>query len=111
MPAKSMWCSFLELGGSSVLEPEAVARWLAEDALEGAPVSDSSPTSIRLVGQRKSCAWIELVVLEPPIKPAIHCAVPVALQIEVGKGSWESSLIQATTNDCVISHVVVVWSQ
>lgn len=107
--------SFLEFGRSSNEEPEQVARWDAGDVLADSKVSEASPSSLRVVGRRKSCAWIELVLLETAMHSGVNNAVPLALQIEVGDGSWESSLIQPEaskgdgTTDMVTFDLVIVW--
>lgn len=105
--------SFLELGRSSNEEPLEVAKWNAGDILADSTVSEEKPSSLRVVGRRKSCAWIELVLLETALEQGLNCAVPLALQIEVGDGSWESSLIQPEraegTKDIVTFDLVIVW--
>lgn len=108
--------SFLEIGKSSNDVPDEVAKWDASDILFESKVSSESPASLRLVAQRKSAAWFELVLMEPPTRPNIHCAVPLALQIHVGDGSWESSLIQShrlegDSADLVSFDLVIIWEK
>ena len=49
---------------------------------------------------KNSTAWFELVVVAvaAPDEP-VSSAIPMSLQIEVGNGSWESSLIPPQVND------------
>lgn len=107
--------SFLEFGRSSNEEPEQVAKWDAGDVLAESKVSEEAPSSLRVVASRKSCAWFELVLLETSMDAGINNAVPLALQIEVGDGSWESSLIQPEESkgdrntDMVTFDLVIVW--
>jgi hypothetical protein len=108
--------SFLELGKSSNEEPDEVATWDAGDVLVDSKVSpEASSSSLRLVGQKNSCAWFELVLLEKSMEKGVNCAIPVALQIEVGDGSWESSLIQPQpvngdeAKDMVTFDLVIIW--
>lgn len=107
--------SFLELGKSSNEEPDEVAKWDAGDVLFDSKVGPESPSSLRLVGQKNSCAWFELVLLETKMDVGVNCAVPLALQIEVGDGSWDSSLVQAEpvkddeTKDMVTFDLVIIW--
>ena len=109
--------SFLELGRSSSEEPDQVAKWNAESVLASSKVSKSSPSSLKLVGKRQSNAWFELILAETSLDKGINSAVPIALQIEVGNGSWDSSLIRpekkgdATTKDLVNFDLVIVWEQ
>lgn len=107
--------SFLELGKSSTEEPDVVTKWDAGDVLVDSKVGPELPATLRLVGQKSSCAWFELVVLETKMNSGVNCAVPLALQIEVGDGSWDSSLVQADpvkddeTKDLVTFDLVIIW--
>ena len=108
--------SFLELGKSSNDELlDAVAKWDAGDVLFDSKVGPEQPASLRLIGQKNSFAWFELVLLETKMEKGLNCAVPLALQIEVGDGSWESSLVQAEPvaggegKDVVTFDLVVIW--
>jgi hypothetical protein len=110
--------SFLELGKTSDDIPENVAKWEAGDILFDSKVSKELPSSMRLVGQKKSVAWFELVLMELELKQKkFYCAVPMALQIQVGGGSWESSLVQSQQLedgdplDFVSFDLVVLWEK
>jgi hypothetical protein len=92
--------SFLEFGKTSDDFPEDVAKWDAGDILFDSKVSKDLPSSMRLVGRKKSVAWFELIVIEHEMQQnKVYCAIPVALQIQVGGGSWESSLVQSQQRD------------
>lgn len=106
--------SFLDLGRSIYDEPPEVYKWKTEYALEDAQVSASNPSSIRVIESRKSSAWLELIVMETPVDVGFSSAIALSLQIEVGGGSWESSLIQpekqdGDKKDMVNFDLVLVW--
>jgi hypothetical protein len=108
--------SFLEIGKSTNDVPLEVSRWDAGSVLVDAKFSAESPASLRLVAQRKSTAWFEFVLMEPTTTPNIHSAVPLALQIQVGDGSWESSLVQTQrladdSIDFVSFDLVIIWEK
>jgi hypothetical protein len=110
--------SFLELGKTSDDIPEDVAKWEAADVLYASKVSKDLPSSMRFVGRKKSVAWFELIVMEQDMKQKkVHCAIPIALQIQVGGGSWESSLVQSQQledgdpQDFVSFDLVILWER
>jgi len=104
--------SFIEFGGKSKEIPHQVLRW---DPSESDAVGTSS--SMRLVAKSASTAWFELTVLDVRTETSdLLPAVPLALQIEVGNGSWQSSLVQPqqTTGDeedWVTFDLVLTWEQ
>lgn len=117
--------SFIEIGKKALDVPEPVAKWNASEIL--ANVKGPAP-SLRLAGQQKSMAWFELVLMEPTTIAAtaeegritepkeLHCAVPLSLQVQVGGGSWESSLIQPQFTedggkDFVSFDLIVTWQK
>jgi hypothetical protein len=108
--------SFLELSSSSNEEPDEIRLWEASTILSKSTVStESSPSSLRLVAQKSDVAWFELVHLETARDDDMHPAIPLALQIEVGDGSWETSLIQPEPvnegggKDMVTFDLVLAW--
>lgn len=108
--------SFLEIGKTDTDVPVEVSKWDAGDVLFESKVSSESPASLRLVAQRKSTAWFELVLMDRSTKPSSHFAVPLALQIQVGDGSWESSLVQAQrvedgSIDFISFDLVIIWEK
>ena len=113
--------SFLELGQSSNSIPELVSNWNPRDVLSNSRISDdqaSSKSTLQLLTVKNSVAWFELVVLERSNKSVkgVNSAIAFDLQIEVGNGSWESSLVQPELNadsadakDMVSFSLVIVW--
>ena len=107
--------SFLDLGRSIYDEPELVYKWKADEVLAESTVSADNPSSIRVIDTRKSSAWLEFIVMErAPAQAGYSSAVALSLQIEVGNGSWESSLIQpekqdGNEKDMVNFDLVLVW--
>jgi hypothetical protein len=91
--------SFIEFGGKSKEVPYEVLKWDPAQA-EAAATASGSNAVMRLVAQSASAAWFELLssTLPTPSNDADRSlfspAVPLALQIEVGNGSWQSSLVQ-----------------
>ena len=102
-------------GGTAALPPE-VAAWRDTRVEHGWSSSTSSSSSsssgsssaVRLVAQRASTAWYEWVVADwkvgadndesPERSVTAATAIPLRLEIEVGAGSWETSLIQPREN-------------
>jgi len=110
--------SFLELGNKkSNNVPEEVSRWEAGDVLFDSKVSKEIPATLRQLGQIKSVAWFELVVLESLTDLSIHSAVPITMELQVGDGSWESSLVQPQddgshdSKDFVSFDLVIIWEK
>eukprot|EP00534_Pseudo-nitzschia_fraudulenta_P009670 CAMPEP_0201169654 /NCGR_PEP_ID=MMETSP0851-20130426/80970_1 /ASSEMBLY_ACC=CAM_ASM_000631 /TAXON_ID=183588 /ORGANISM="Pseudo-nitzschia fraudulenta, Strain WWA7" /LENGTH=533 /DNA_ID=CAMNT_0047451473 /DNA_START=52 /DNA_END=1653 /DNA_ORIENTATION=+ len=110
--------SFLELGNkTSNNVPEAVSRWEAGDALFDSKVSKETPATLRELGQKKSVAWFELIVWESVVDRGVHSAVPITMQLQVGDGSWESSLVQSQDDgspenkDFVSFDLVLIWEK
>jgi hypothetical protein len=94
--------SIIEMGGHRAHEiPDDVVSWRPGPV----PPPPLSGPSIRLVAQRASSAWFELVFVEPerfldsssPTTPSRSgnnaYAVSLRLEVEVGPGTWETSLI------------------
>eukprot|EP00934_Nitzschia_sp_Nitz4_P006064 Nitzschia sp. Nitz4//scaffold3_size479765//365768//367408//NITZ4_000152-RA/size479765-processed-gene-1.255-mRNA-1//1//CDS//3329550914//6054//frame0 len=106
--------SFLELGKSSDDVPEQVAKWDASSALVDSKVNPEGPNAtLKLISQRNSMAWLELVTLNESVDKGLDCALPISMQIEVGNGSWDSSFVVpevASEKDLVPFDIVIVWS-
>jgi hypothetical protein len=109
---------FLELGNTTSNNvPEEVSRWEAGDVLFDSKVSKETPATLRQLGQNKSVAWFELVVLESLTDLSVHSAVPITMELQVGDGSWESSLVQAQNDgsddskDFVSFDLVIIWDK
>jgi len=106
--------SFLELGNKTSNVPEAVSYWEAGDAIFDARVSKANPATLRELGQKKSVAWFELVVMEPQTDSGAYSAVPITMQLQVGDGSWESSLVRSRDDgngDFVSFDLVIIWDK
>ncbi|VEU43001.1 unnamed protein product [Pseudo-nitzschia multistriata] len=105
--------SFLELGNkTSDNVPEAVSSWEAGNVLSDSKVSKENSATLRKLGQKKSVAWFELVVMESQRDSTAHTAVPVSMHLQVGDGSWESSLVQSRGDDDFVSFdLVIVWDK
>jgi len=110
--------SFLALGNkTSDNIPEAVSSWEAGDILFDSKVSKEIPATLRHLGKKQSVAWFELVVLESENDPNVHSAVPITMDLQVGDGSWESSLVQPRddgdqdSKDFVSFDLVIIWKK
>ena len=110
--------SFLELGNkASDNVPEAVTSWEAGDVLFESKVSEEKPATLRQLGKKQSVAWFELVVLESSTDGGGHSAVPITMEVQVGDGSWESSLVQPRDTgstdgkDFVSFDLVIIWDK
>lgn len=111
--------SFLELGQSANDVPELVSMWDATDVLSNSQVSSEGlKASLKLLATKNSSAWFEIVVLESSKAKGFDTssAVPLEMQIEVGNGSWESSLVQpelkdgsGDAKDMVSFSLVIIW--
>jgi hypothetical protein len=107
--------SFLELGKVADEIPEAVAKWDAGEILFNSKVSvNGTAASLRLIASKNSMAWFELVVLEGNLAQGVNSAVPLSMDIEVGNGSWDSSLvrpeqIEQAKKDMVSFDLVIAW--
>lgn len=89
----------LDIGKRQEDDPEVVSSWDFApifDTLDG----DSLP-KLTIVASRGDTAWVELVIPSTVVAesdgekpPSNYFAVPLSMQIEVGNGSWEASLIK-----------------
>lgn len=100
--------SIIELGGRARQTPPEVSNW----NLATVQVGDAA---MRLVAKSASDAWFELIMPELPLTDdAPTPAVPVQLRVELGDGSWESSLIARKPTedgkpDMVVFDLVIAW--
>jgi hypothetical protein len=115
-----------------VLEtPDEVVNWDSEKAMAAVSTDDSMSSleenhvafhGIKVLAEKSGSVWFELICctkLSPDMKPVsseLFSAFPLSLQIEVGNGSRESSLIKADSTeegevaDKVLCDLVVAWS-
>ena len=108
--------TIIELGGKARAVPKKVQNWDPDGVADNYD-SDSGnalSTSFRLVAKSASDAWFELVVREGlGQSPSLARAIPLALEVDLGNGSWESSLIavpEGVDNDKVTFDLVLVWT-
>jgi hypothetical protein len=88
--------SIMELGGKAREIPKKVVDWEASKVVTGL---DEKEAKVSLVAHSASDAWFELVIPDPTAFLTSNPGIPIQLQVELGNGSWESSLIQQTTSD------------
>jgi len=95
--------SIIELGASARETPTEVLQW-------DPAATATNDHSLRLVAKTASDAWFELVA--PDVSSSN--AIPLALQVDLGNGSWESSLIptkpEAGESDNVTFDLVLAWA-
>lgn len=112
--------SIIELGGKSAELPQAVRQWKAETTATMAAAKVAVGTqnaTINLVANNSSKAWFELAIPLRKVsvkQDGVAPAIPVQLQVELGNGSWESSLIKAIDDtssgkDWVTFDFLVAW--
>jgi hypothetical protein len=85
--------SIIELGSKAGNLPEAVRKWNPNDFLSSATVTSSK---LQLVAKSASDAWFELFCISSVFDDTSSFgtfAFPIALQVDLGHGSWDSSLI------------------
>lgn len=109
--------SIIEMGGRALDSPPAVQQWSADEALSRA----GDKSSVKLVAHSASNAWYEVVVMVEGIPEEhtvedVYPGVAIQLQVELGNGSWETSLIQAQAPvdggiDWVNFDLVLTWKQ
>ena len=100
--------SIIELGASANDTPDDVWQW--NGRVVGAAATPSA-MMMRLVAKSASDAWLELVL--PSLLENAANAVPLALEVDLGNGSWESSLIPTQPNvpdDKVTLDLVLAWT-
>ena len=92
---------FLDIGKGHEGDPSEVRDWDAMAILGALDIGKAS--QLRIVSTKGDTAWVELVVCNADTVDEVSSdtvnanaclAVPLALQIEVGNGSWEASLIK-----------------
>jgi hypothetical protein len=105
--------SIIELRGKTLRTPELVMNWDPELVLKRVDAAEGSVPFIRLVAQSAADAWFEVVVLEAQADVSMASAVPLALEVDLGHGSWESSLIPTkdVAKDMVVFDLVLVWQE
>lgn len=98
--------SFIELGDKSRAIPSEVRSW------NPGASSSKREASIRIISHGASTAWFELTVPTTSESSSRTIGVPLSLQVEIGNGSWETSLVQAQTTeeqDFANFDIIIVW--
>ena len=106
--------AFLELGKDFQSEaPEQVKSWDATSVLS----SSTTGNEVKLVAQQKDAAWFEFVLndvesaSEQNVGPYV-ATTRIGLQLQIGDGSWETSLIEPILKegqDFALFQVIFVW--
>jgi len=121
--------AFLELGKGQSRDPPEVEGWDPSSVLgsdRGNVGSTTSFSSAKVVATQNDKAWVDVVFAgnnaaveeeESSIRMGggKYLAAPIALQIEVGDGSWDSSLIKPLPvtegeRDFVTLNLVILWA-
>lgn len=93
--------ALFDIGAGQSKEPKEVETWDANAILKATECDDEglSVCPFSAVAVSKDRAWIQLVIEEDGFKetstPEEFVAFPATLQVEIGNGSWESSLIKS----------------
>lgn len=78
---------FLDIGKEKRGDPPEVSGW------EGTVIEDLENSGLKLVASQGDTSWVEFAVdFEEEV--ATNLVVPFSMQIEVGNGSWEASLVK-----------------
>lgn len=86
---------FLDVGNRQQEVPAEVQEWEARAVLNS--LDDKNRSNLHAVAVQRDTAWIQMTLsLEsiPESSDKTHVAFPLGMQIEVGNGSWEASLIK-----------------
>jgi len=110
---------FLGFGKGGLSQfPSAVDEWDASKCISSYLIDkeESSQSLCMLVAQDKDSAWIQYIVSQQQQQNVkdqnIFMATPLILDVDIGEGSWESSLIQSEADgemDHVDLHLLPVW--
>ena len=89
----------LDIGKRQEEDPQAVRSWDFVPLLDALD-SDSLP-KLKIVASRGDTSWIEMILPQSVVRgsdiekaTSNFVAVPLSMQIEVGNGSWDASLIK-----------------
>lgn len=104
---------FLDIGKGQEEDPFGVRSW---DAMSTIAFGDGGASHLRVAATRGDTALIELVLCLTPADERAssgYLGVPITMQIEVGNGSWEASLIKRrdlpeAEKDLVALHLVTL---
>lgn len=96
--------SFIEFGGKARETPTEVRNWKASN-------EKVEKSAMRMVASSSSTAWFEIITFGMESVSGRQPAIPLAVEVEVGNGSWESSLItqQKADSDFVAFDIVIAF--
>ena len=118
--------ALFDIGAGQSKEPKEVDKWDADAVLKARghssdTCSDDGPSKcpFSTVAVSKDRAWVQLVIEEDGFKETStlgeFVAFPATLQVEIGNGSWESSLIKSAPeikegeSDLVSFRLLLAW--
>lgn len=109
--------SIIELGGKALRTPAQVLNWSPDNSVDAKDAVGYAPKdapSMRLIATNAADAWFELSIRDTSSYSVLTtCTVPLALEVDLGNGSWESSLIPVTENvasDKAVFDIVLAWT-
>jgi hypothetical protein len=85
------------MGKGQEEDPSEVQDWNASTVLSS--LDNQASSKFRVLTTRKDTAWVEMVLLTDSAADdddfvGGHVAIPFGMQIEIGNGSWDASLIK-----------------
>jgi hypothetical protein len=88
---------YLDMGKGQEEDPSEVQDWNASTVLSS--LDNQASSKFRVLTTRKDTAWVEMVLLTDSAADdddfvGGHVAIPFGMQIEIGNGSWDASLIK-----------------
>ena len=89
---------FLDVGKGKEDDPADVKHWDATSILGG--LGNVSKSQLRVVATQGDTAWVELILcntvdeVSSDASSEKYLAIPLSLQIEIGNGSWDASLVK-----------------
>uniref|UniRef100_A0A7S0G9X7 Dynactin subunit 4 n=1 Tax=Proboscia inermis TaxID=420281 RepID=A0A7S0G9X7_9STRA len=113
--------AFLELGKKQSNSPIEVSSWTPASALNKIDESNDKEAHFSIVAHQDDSAWFQVLFSDAGSsestktshKLCLHCALPISMQIEIGNGSWESSLLTSSKggegDDFASFDMLVVW--
>ena len=109
---------FLDMGKEQEEDPIEVLHWEPSTVFDSS--DDDTVSTLRILTTRKDTAWVEMIYSVgfdlDSVPDDNYLAFSIGLQIEVGNGSWDASLIKKRDlpedeNDIVTLNIVALLSQ
>lgn len=105
--------AFLELGKGHSHHPTEVTNWDAQQILRDAEVK----SELKVVAQKEDSLWVQYLIADQnqaANETKNYLSTPLIMEIELGNGSWESSLIKTEKDlkdhvDTVRFTILPVW--